>query len=138
MEDSEAAWRWYEKAAASGDPVGQYYFGCSVFHEYDRKEGVEWIRQAAEQGYAPALYREGLLRESGDVLERDLERARRCMLRAAELGHPLAARWLAFRGLGGRDGVAGFFRALRWFLSVGHLALRIEADDSMDQNMLSE
>ena len=136
-QDRDAALRWLQKAAESGDPVGEYYFGCTVFHVVDREEGGRWIRRAAAQDYAAALYWEGRLRESGIGMERDLGRAHSSMSRAAELGHPFAMMWLASRGVRGHEGISGFIKALLILPKIPGLARKMHEDESLDPNMLN-
>ncbi len=85
--DHDVALRWYGVSAASGDPVGQFYYGCALFHLRGKDDGVRWLQRSAAQDYAPALYYEGLLSERGEGIEKDSEHAEDCLRRAAELGH---------------------------------------------------
>jgi len=134
--DAEAAMGVYRAAAESGYRVGQYYFGVFLYRRGDAAGGVEWIRRAAEQNYAPALYRLGRLYGAGTVAPKDETKEEKYMLRAAELGHPFAQRWIARRALTGREGLWGILRALRWFASVPWLAFKLGSDDETDPNLL--
>jgi TPR repeat protein len=50
-------------------------------------EAVEWIRHAAENGYADAQYELGRASEDGQGMPRDTEEARRWYRKAADAGH---------------------------------------------------
>lgn len=52
--------RYAQTLAEQGDPAGMYYFG-NILHDIDymESEGMQWIKQAAAQGYAAAQVRLG-------------------------------------------------------------------------------
>jgi uncharacterized protein len=132
--DLKEATRWYEAAARTNDAVGAYYLGCLISRERGEDEGLRWIERAADQGYAPALYRLGRLYLQLGSPEAEVK-ALDHMRRAAELGHPFAKRWLAIRGLKGLSGVKGFVSALKWFLCAPRLAWKMIRGGS-DENLL--
>ena len=129
------ACRWYQKAAESGDAVGQFYLGCFLFHTASRTEGAAWIRRAAAQDYAPALYWDAVLGENGHGVEVDICRSRASMKRAAELGHPYAMTRLAKQALRGADGFSGVVWGLRQILKVPAIAFRLADDNTPDRNL---
>jgi uncharacterized protein len=110
--DATEARRLYEAAAANGYSVGQCYLGLLDVHEGRDREGFEWVRTGAMQGYAPALYRLGLLYAHGIGVPADENEAYRCWEKAASLGHPFAQRMLALRLLRGGSGIKGVLEGI--------------------------
>ena len=53
----------------------------------DKKEGVRWLRQAAEKGHIRAQNNLGVLYDKGDGVERNLGEAAKWYRKAAEQGH---------------------------------------------------
>lgn len=132
----DEAKRWYAAAAESGDAVGQYYLGTLLVRQGDTAAGASWIKRAATQDYAPALYRLGRLHEGAVGVEDDPEESLRLMKRAAAIGHPFAQRWIAVRGIKGREGALGVLRGLMWFVSAPVLAVRLGWNEPDDPNIL--
>lgn len=63
--DKDKAYMWLYKAARKQkNPEAMYYLGecyrCGAGVEYDSNKGVEWIKRAADAGYAPAQYELGI------------------------------------------------------------------------------
>src|SRR5947209_4011837 len=58
--DYAAAFRFFAKAAAAGDPEGQYRFGTLYARGHgvlaNFADAIAWYRRAAEQGHAEAQY----------------------------------------------------------------------------------
>jgi TPR repeat protein len=98
-------------------------------------EGAAWIQKAAVQGYAPALYRLGLLYRDGLGVTASKDEAYNCWERAAAFGHPYAQREIALELVKGRAGLAGVARGLYWFLRMPLLAVRLISKDP-DSEML--
>ena len=78
--------------AKGGDADAQFFVaiglssGCDGF-ERNKREALAWLRRAAAQGNADALYCLALLHESGDGVRQDPVEARRLFTLAAALGH---------------------------------------------------
>lgn len=121
----DEARRWYSAAAKAGNAVGQLYLGSLLIRHGEESAGADWIRRAADQGYAPALYRLGKLYEAGVGVERSDAEGVRCMEKAAVAGHPFAQRWIAVRAIKGRDGWKAFLRGVKWFISTPILAFKL-------------
>lgn len=91
--DYDEAQNWYARAANSGEPHIQLRLGMMYYEGYD-SYGVSqddgraalWIRQAAEQGLAPAEFMFGTLLEEGRGVPRDLANAIEWYRRAAAKG----------------------------------------------------
>jgi TPR repeat protein len=71
----------------------RYKYGEGV--KKDLAKAVEWLRQAAEQGYAPAQNALGFCYEFGDGVEKDLKKAIEWYTKAAEQGDARAQNNLA-------------------------------------------
>ena len=63
----------------------------------DKEEQIDWMQKAADLGDTEAMFMLGLLYGEVYPEERDLDKARQALTRAAEAGHPYAAEYL--RGL---------------------------------------
>lgn len=55
----------YQKAAEQGLPVGMYMYGQRLFHLEYYREGVQWVKKAADAGLPEAKKRYRLLRITG-------------------------------------------------------------------------
>jgi TPR repeat protein len=96
-----AAWR--RKAADTGDPQSMYEYGRKLRYANDAREGFEWTRRAAEQKYAPAMFRLARLFEKGEGIEQDTNAANEWYKKATEYGNVMAMISLGLnleRGLG--------------------------------------
>lgn len=111
-------------AAAQGDPVAQYQLGMTRLQSGDADSGVELIRQAAENGLAPAQYRLAKLYETGRGLERDIDAARLWTERAANAGHRNAMHNLGIFYAEGRGAEQSFETAANWFERAARLGAR--------------
>lgn len=97
---------WYGKAAAAGDPAGLTWT-ANRLGEDKIDEAVDMLSRAAQQGYAPAMTKLGVIKADCDLMKRGAtggdaegmyEFALRCspadaqawFLKASEKGHPLA------------------------------------------------
>lgn len=89
----EAA-KWFQKAAAKGDPRGMYALGeCYLMSKgvtRDPRVGLQWIQKAADQNNVQALNKLGDLHARGlpGILEKDLKQAFQFFTRAKDLGYP--------------------------------------------------
>lgn len=132
--DVAGAREWYERAARAGDYVAEFYLGVLLLRVWNDAQGIEWLRHAASRGYAPAYYRLARLYESGVAVPRSEVHALENLRMAASRGHPFAQRAMAIRGLKWHEGVAGFVRALKWFVSTPLMAIRYRSTE--DENLL--
>jgi endonuclease YncB( thermonuclease family) len=85
---SGEALKWYQEAAARGDPEAQYILGVKL-HNGDGvpknpTEAVKWIRSAADRGVPNAQAYLGSLHLSGDSVSKDLGQAVLWFRKAAE------------------------------------------------------
>lgn len=83
-----------ERDAAKGDPLAQHELGVRYLTgrgvKADTALSAEWLRRAAEQGLAPAMYNYALLLNNGWSVPWDPFTAYRFFRRAAEAGMPEA------------------------------------------------
>ncbi|MFV0432203.1 MAG: tetratricopeptide repeat protein [Alphaproteobacteria bacterium] len=58
--NSEQATNWYRLSAAQNNPKAQYLYGNSLYYglgvKQDKKDGIEWIKKAAQNGYKQAFF----------------------------------------------------------------------------------
>jgi len=107
-----SAWWYYQwsalqERAQAGEAEAQYLVGQHCLTRPNSREeslqGVEWMRKAAEQGYAKAETALGMLYARGRGVPQSPELALHWLTKAAELGEPLAQNELATvyaKGLG--------------------------------------
>ncbi len=112
----------FQRAAEMGIPFAENRFGLYLqsleknHHSYG--EALEWFRQAAERGYAPAMYNLGASYLQGIGVEANPSEALVWMKRSAEAGNPSAANeagGIYFRG----EGVARDYRAAVYWFRMG-------------------
>lgn len=114
--DLDAARRWYQAAADSGDQCGQLYLGNFLINHGDPSGGIGWIENSAAQGYAPALYTLGRIYDDGVWVCNDAVKGRAYMEAAAAARHPFARRWLAAKDLKGDRGLRGVLKGVMWIV----------------------
>ncbi len=89
-EDSEEAFKWYQKAALRENMKAQYALGCMYQSGdgvgKDEKEAFKWFRKSAEHGFDEAQCRLAMCYESGEGVEPDGTEAFRWYRKAAEQG----------------------------------------------------
>jgi TPR repeat protein len=89
---------WYRKAAQLGSPEGRYLLALLLMsgdpayrigHSPSRAsvEAMDWLRAAADQGFAPAEYYLGMAHLAGVEAPLDGPAAMRWLLQAADQGH---------------------------------------------------
>lgn len=117
--------------AAAGDVVAQFSLGALLYYgSKDTAGGVEWIRKAAAQGYAPAEFQVAQLYDFGFGVAQDDRVARQWYLKAAGHGSAAAQRTLGDFCQKGRGGPTNLAEALKWY------TLAAEGDDLRAQYAL--
>jgi TPR repeat protein len=102
--------------AAAGDVVAQFSLGSTLyFGASDTREAIEWIRKAADQGYAPAEFHMGQVYDFGFGVASDDREALRWYRQAAERGFAAAQRMLGDFYRKGRGVTADATEAARWY-----------------------
>src|SRR5258705_13453368 len=102
--------------AAAGDVVAQFSLGAMLYYGgADTPQGIDWIRKAAAQQYAPAEFQMGQLFDFGfGVAESDRE-ALAWYRKAAEHGSPPGQRAVGDFYRKGRTVPADALEAARWY-----------------------
>lgn len=108
MGNRDAAVKWWDRAARSGDPEAQYNLALALIQgdgvAQDVATGFEWLCQAAEQGVGQAQSRVGLMFSTGDGVPTDPVEGYKWLQIASESGSDAAkanlARAEALIGLG--------------------------------------
>ncbi|MBO5387004.1 MAG: sel1 repeat family protein [Lachnospiraceae bacterium] len=86
----EKAADYYMKGAQMGDMNSQYNYGCLVLSgsiKGDKKEAVEWVEKAANQGYDLAQSSMSTFYENGKFVDQNLDKAIEWGEKAAEQGN---------------------------------------------------
>lgn len=87
---SKALAEWYP-LAKDNDAKAEYYMGVMYINgqglPLDLKEGVIWLQQSANRGYADAQYELGQMYISGQGVKQNLDQGARWLLTAARRGH---------------------------------------------------
>lgn len=131
----EEACKWYQKAADSNSPLGQYYLGLLHAQEENYQLAIEWLNEAAEQGYMPALYRLGKMYETGKGVAANELKAHQYFERASKLGHLFAQRAIAGKMIKGRYGITKIPKGLYQFVRVLWLGWKIGIQDLDDERI---
>ena len=91
--DLSASIGWYTLAAQAGNAQGAYALALLCLNgeegfAQDKEKGLNWLRQAAEQGYGEALCLTGKLYETGDGVPQDEKKAYEyyCAAQSAQCG----------------------------------------------------
>lgn len=82
----------FKKAAAQGNPTGEYYLGFMYNYGFgtlrDYKKAAYWYRKAAAQGQVEAQTALGMLYNEGKGVQKDPKQALKWFQKAAEQGDP--------------------------------------------------
>lgn len=102
--------------AQAGDPVAQFSLGAFLYYgSSETGQGVEWIRKAADQRFAPAEFQLGQIYEFGFGVPPDEGQALAWYRRAAEHGSAPGQRTVAEFYRKGRGVPADPAEAARWY-----------------------
>jgi uncharacterized protein len=102
--------------AAGGDVVAQFSIGALLYYGRDEMaEGIDWIRKAAAQSYAPAEFQMGQVYDFGFGVPQSDREALEWYRKAATHGSAPAQRAVAEFYLKGRVVSADAAEAARWF-----------------------
>ena len=105
-----------EDAAKGGNAIAQFQLGISYLDAGRTKDGLGYIRKAANQGQPAAQYRLAKLYEAGIGVAADPDMARQLTERAARSGNRIAMHDLGLYYAEGRGGVErNLTTALSWF-----------------------
>jgi TPR repeat protein len=96
--DRREAEKWLRKGAALGSAMSCYFLSRLLVEARRYDEVPELLRTAIAQGYAPAMNLLGRLYWAGAGVEKDIERARHYLERAAAKGSLMAKAGLAALG----------------------------------------
>lgn len=83
------------KSADAGHAPSQALLGEILDVAEQNEDAVRYLRMAADQGLPEGIYRLAAMQASGEGTPRDMDAARRGMVKAAEAGHPLAIQTVA-------------------------------------------
>jgi TPR repeat protein len=116
--DTEKAEDWYRRASDAGSIDGSFRLGClyRMSHRFDEALAAYSIGES--QNFPPSIYWMGRMYLNGMGVDPNHDKAMDFWRRASALGHPYAARNLAFDHLNGRYGLRGFVRGLVMWLAA--------------------
>ena len=115
-EDVDRAWATLHLNASSGNVVAQFSLGAMLyFSGVDVAQGIEWIRKAAVQDFAPAEFHVGQLYDFGLGVEPDERQALAWYRKAADHGSAAAQRQVAEFYRRGRGVQPDPAAAARWY-----------------------
>jgi TPR repeat protein len=102
--------------AAAGDVVAQFSLGAMLYYgAADTPQGIDWIRKAAAQAFAPAEFQMGQIYEFGFGVSQSDREALAWYRKAAEHGNPPAQRTVGDFYRKGRTVPADAAEAARWY-----------------------
>lgn len=133
--DLDRARELFVSTANTGSLVGKFYLGKleSVGGRYE--EALRWFEQAAQEDYAPAIYRLGRAHKLGRGVPVDRTKARSLFERASRLGHLFARREVALDMIKGSYGFAQIPKGLIEFASTVWTGARIASHDFRDDRL---
>lgn len=114
----EEAERWYKKAAETNSPEGQFYLGTLYRSKGKYLQAIEWLEKAADQKYAPALYRLGKMYDNGEGANKNHDKAYGYFEEAAKMGHVFAQREVAVKMIKGHHGVLNILKGFFMFVKL--------------------
>jgi TPR repeat protein len=122
----------YQSASEAGSKIAQYFLGSSHWRRGDADEGVAWLKRAAAQNDAPAIYLLSRAYRIGRGVGKDTKQARHYLEQAAALGHLYALRDIQYYSMAGEYGVLALVRAplmvLPALLRIARVLLRAPND----------
>jgi len=90
VQDKSKAVDYYFKSAMAGYTKSQFNLGVCLFNGWgtgvDKEQAFQWIKKSASKNHMMSLTFIGYMYETGEVVERDIERAKEYYQRAAKLG----------------------------------------------------
>lgn len=126
--DGLEARKWLAAAASSGDSYSRLRFARFLEQELEHNNAFNIIRELADGGYSPAVYRLARYLELGIGTEKDAASSRRYLIEAANMGHVRALRMLAIWEIRGQFGFwripIGLVRFITNLFYVAALAMR--------------
>jgi hypothetical protein len=132
-EDVERALAAARTAAKAGDVIAQYSLGSNIYYGgTNMAEAVEWFRQAAARGYAPAEFQLGLMHDFGFGVTADGAQALEWYRKAAEHGSAPGQRMVGDFYRRGRVVPVDLAEAARWYQQAA------EGDDIRAQSQLGQ
>jgi len=116
--DPVEAFRWYRKAADSGDAMGQFMVGNCYEKGFgispDLAEAARWFQKSAEQNNPLAQMTLGMAYSRGQGVQTNRAEAEKWLTKAAESGHPFPQYVLGLF-YWGRPGAKDGDLAATWF-----------------------
>lgn len=135
IRDLDEAGRWYRRAAEAGSPLARFHLALLCIGQEQYAAALEWLNMAADQNYAPALFRLAHMYRVGLGVHQNRHKAYEYYGEAARLGHLFAQRAIAGRMIRGELGFTripkGLFFLIRILWSAWRLASRDPDDDRL-------
>ena len=100
---------------ASADALSDFLKGVEAYYASDYKEAVKWYRLAADQGYARAQDRLGLMYFDGEVVPQDHAEAAKWYRLAADQGFAQAQNNLGIMYANGNGAPQDDVEAYKWW-----------------------
>ena len=125
----EQAYNYILAEATYNDPISQYLLGCYFYYGYLEKatvfESIRWYKQASDDGNSDASYMLGLIYETIDVKNPQMQTAFNYYQMAATMGHPYAVYRLAVEAIENRrfDDAKAKLQSLAAFYPAANYAL---------------
>jgi len=133
--DLEQSEFWLSKAAERDDVEAQFYLGKLSATKGDYASAIKWYEKSASHGYAPSIYKLGVMCDQGKGVSSDEERAIDLYEKAASAGHIYAKKAYAVKLLRGKRGFFWIIKGLFLYITVGFVAARVAAKDMDDERL---
>jgi len=135
QKDEDEAVRWFRRAAELGVLKARLWLAGIYIAKGQRLAAREELEEAANLGWAPAMYYLGKMYELGLGVPVDPERASDYFQAAAQRGHVFAERQLALSLMRGH-GLRGLFAGLKRFALNMIVATKIHWTDPKSDRLL--
>jgi uncharacterized protein len=114
----DIAKQWFRKADDTGWAFGSHMLGRLCYITNDYGEALLAFTRGTERGYAPSMYRLGMMYGDGAGVTRDLAKCRSLLLRAIASRHLFAKRDLGTMYMRGAFGAAAIPKGILMLLSM--------------------
>jgi len=133
--DMNGAKKWYRRAEESGASYGSHMLGSVCYKIEEFPEALSAFSRGAANGYAPSIYRLGMMYKDGKGTSVDLNESRRLLESAVAKGHLFAKRDLGTLYISGKMGIQAIPKG---FLMIVSLFFDMIVITFRERNTISE
>jgi TPR repeat protein len=139
IENADTAIYWYERAAKAGLVQAAHAVGRIYFEQNEYSKALVAFSVGVKAGYAPSLFRLGMMYQRGSGVSTDYEKCRALLADAAAKGHVFATRNIMSMYLSHKFGYGQFWRGLLMiptFLRAVIALKFIQTEEELEEHIL--